>query len=169
MVPLAGVLSPNIFAGRLVTVDFGRGELRIGDRNAAPLGVGSPYANLHDGHALPAIGVDVGGQAFNALIDTGAPGGLTFPYSMASSLPLTSAPVRVGTVRFVDGEHARYSATLVGDVRVGALTLTNPEVELIDGLPFVNIGMGLLRGMSITLDPEARLVWLEPSEGPPQG
>lgn len=163
LVPLAGVLSPNIFTGQLVTVDFARAELRIGDRSTAPNSAGTPYASLGGGHALPAIGIDMGGRVFSALIDTGAPGGLTVPYSMASSLPLSSEPVQVGIARFMDGEHPRYRATLGGTVKVGAMILANPEIEFIDGLPFVSIGMGLLRRMSITLDPEARLTWAETS------
>jgi hypothetical protein len=156
-----GVLSPNIFAGRLVVLDFARNQLRIAEKTATntPSGAATPYFGGNH-HGLPAIAVSVGGAAPQmAHMDSGAPGGLTFPYAMAASLPLAAAPVESGRARFVDGEHARYRATLQGVVQVGPLTLTNPEIELIDGLPFLNVGMGLLGQMIITLDPAARLVW----------
>jgi hypothetical protein len=47
----------------------------------------------------------------------------------------------------------------VGEVQVGPLTLADPQVDLIDGLPFVNVGGQVLRQMTITLDPERRLAW----------
>lgn len=156
-----GVLSPNIFAGRLVTLDFGRNELRIADKTAANIPTGPTVAYFGRGpHALPGLNVQVGdGPALQAHIDSGSPGGLTFPYSMASSLPLAAPPVQVGQARFVDGAHPRYTAQLQGVVHVGPLMLENPEIGLIDGLPYLNVGMGLLRDMVITLDPEERRTW----------
>ncbi|GAM97590.1 hypothetical protein U91I_01217 [alpha proteobacterium U9-1i] len=155
----AGVLSPNTFRGQLVTLDFARNELRVREKTDAnlPEGVAIPYQS--GGHPLPGIDVHVAGQDFVAHLDTGAPHTLTFPYAMASSLPLVAPPERVGVARFVDGERARYRAQLRGQVRVGPLTLTDPEIGLIEGLPFLNVGMGLLNQMTITLDPAERRIW----------
>ncbi len=162
-----GVLSPNAFAGRLVTLDFARNELRITDKTAAttPSGEATAYHGAGP-HALPAIEVAIGdGPTQFAHIDSGAPGGLTFPYAMAASLPLAAPPVEAGHARFVDGVRTRYSATLQGEVRVGPLTLVNPEIELIDGLPYLNVGMRLLRQMTITLDPAEQRVWAQSHAG----
>ncbi len=161
----AGVLSPNMFLGQLVTLDFARTELRVTDRNAAslPSGEATPYSGAGH-HRLPSIAVALAGHTHMAHLDTGAPRGILFPYSMAASLPLTEPPVRNGVARFVDGEHARYSARVRGEVTVGPLTLTDPEVEFVEGLPTVNVGMDLLRQLTITLDPEAQLVWATSSD-----
>lgn len=161
-----GVLSPNAFAGRLVTLDFARSELRITEKTQANIPAGEAIAYFGAGpHALPGIEVAVGdGPVQQAHIDSGAPGGLTFPYAMASSLPLAAPPVQVGQARFVDGPRPRYRATLQATVRVGPLTLENPEIDLIDGLPFLNVGMGLLRDMVITLDPAESRSWVQARE-----
>jgi hypothetical protein len=155
----AGVLSPNTFRGQLVTLDFAHNELRVREKNAAntPAGEATPYHG--GGHPLPGIPVRLGGESYVAHLDTGAPHTLTFPYEMAASLPLAAAPERVGVARFVDGERARYRAQLRGTVRVGPLTITDPEIGLIEGLPFLNVGMGLLNQMTITLDPAEQRVW----------
>ena len=155
-----GVFSPNVFRGQLVTFDFGHAQVRISAKNAAtlPRGAATPY--LGNGpHSLPAIQVTLGSQSWTGHIDTGAPGGLTFPYTMASSLPLAAPPTLSGHARFVDGVHDRYHAQINGTVAVGPLTLVNPDIEFIDGLPNLNIGMGLLTQMTITLDPEAQRDW----------
>jgi hypothetical protein len=151
-----GVLSPYIFAGRLVTFDLARGEVRIADRSAAPASPPTPYSASHP---LPAISVTIGTQTFEAHLDSGGPHGLALPYALAASLPLAAPPEQVGVARFVDGEHPRYRAQIVGAVQVGPLTLNDPEISMIDGLPFVNVGTPLLRRMTITLDPERRVSW----------
>jgi hypothetical protein len=153
-----GVLSPNIFQGRLVRFDFDRSEVRVTDRANAPAGVPTAYTGAHP---LPAIRVSVSGQTHEAHLDTGAPHVISFPYALASSLPLAAPPVEAGRARFVDGDRAHYTAQIVGTVQIGPLTLTDPQIAMIDGLPFVNVGTEALRRMTVTLDPERRLSWVE--------
>lgn len=153
-----GVLSPNVFAGRLVEFDFADSVVRIRDASEAPTSGATPYVG-EGGRALPTLPVTVPGQVLNAYIDTGAVQAVTFPYEMAASLPLAAPPERVGVVRFVDGEHARYRAQVLGQVHVGPLTLRDPTVDFIDGLPFVNVGMEALRQLTITLDPAGQRSW----------
>jgi hypothetical protein len=152
----AGVLSPNMFSGRLVTLDLSRAELRVHDRAGDPPAEATPYTGAHP---LPAIPVTVAGETHLAHMDTGAPGAVTFPFSLAESLSLAAPPERVGMARFVDGERPRYRAQVVGEIQVGPLTLADPQIDLIDGLPFVNVGGQVLRQMTITLDPERRVAW----------
>lgn len=161
MADRGGVLSPFAFNGQFVTFDFAHSRVRISDRTPAntPAGMPTPYGGTGRGHQLPAITVTLGAQTWMAHIDTGSPGAVTFPYAMAATLPLAAPPVQTGRARFVDGDHARYSATLTGRIHVGPLTLDNPQIELIDGLPSINIGSRLLNQMTITLDPEAQRVW----------
>ncbi len=153
-----GVLSPNIFRGRLVRFDFARGEVRITDRANAPASEPTPYVGAHP---LPSIRVSVNGRTFDAHLDTGAPHVVSFPYAEAGALPLAAPPFETGRARFVDGERTRYSAELRGEVSIGPLTLSNPQISMIDGLPFVNVGTEALRRMVVTLDPERRVSWAE--------
>jgi hypothetical protein len=159
---LDGVLSPNAFSGRLVTFDFGHALVHISDKTAAttPRGAGTPYRG-EGPHRLPGIPITLGASHWTAHMDSGAPGGLVFPYSMASSLPLTAAPVLAGHAQFVDSVHDRYRATLNGQIQIGPLTLDHPQIEFIDGLPELNVGMQVLRRMRVTLDPEAQVAWAE--------
>lgn len=152
----AGVLSPNIFSGRLVVFEFAQSRVRITDRVNAPRGESTPYSA---DFPLPAINVSIAGQTFEAHIDSGAPQIVSFPYSAAASLPLAAAPEQVGVARFVDGEHPLYRAQIRGVVLIGPLTLTDPQIALTDGLPFVNVGAAALRQMTVTLDPERRVSW----------
>jgi hypothetical protein len=152
----AGVLSPNIFSGRLVAFEFSQSRVRITDRANAPRGESTPYSV---NFPLPAITVSVAGQTFEAHMDTGAPQLVSFPYAAAASLPLAAAPEQVGVARFVDGEHPLYRAQIRGVLQIGPLVLGDPQVALTDGLPFVNVGTAALRQMTVTLDPERRVSW----------
>lgn len=160
-----GVFGPNTFSGRLVHLDLARGEIRITAKSAAtiPEGPSHPHSGGGGGHhGLPAVSVEVGEERFDAHIDTGAPGTLTFPTAMASRLPL-EAPMQPAErpARFADGTPRNlYVARLRGTVRIGPLTFENPEVRFMDGLQSVNVGMLALRGLTVVIDPAERRSWL---------
>jgi hypothetical protein len=88
---------------------------------------------------------------------------LMIPMAMSGEMPLDGPladgpparladsvfrPVRIGRIR--------------GTVRVGALTLENPEVRFMEGLDRVNVGMLALRGVTVILDPAERRSWVVP-------
>ena len=165
-----GVMSPAVFSGKLLTLDFAQSQLRITDKSPAtlPRGPATPYEGARAGHALPSISITINGQTLHGHIDTGSPGALILPYAMAASLPLAAPAVQVGVAHFVDGVHPRYSATLNGDVQVGPLTLHNPEIGFIDGLPTLNVGTQLLTQMTIVLDPAEQRSWALASPNAPE-
>lgn len=162
----AGVLSPNVFRGRLVQFDFAKAQARVLERTAANM----PHseATAYDGaHPLPAVTLHLpNGETISAHIDSGAPRGILLPLALADRLPLAGALEQRGTVRFVDGARPIHLGQLVGEVRFGPVTLINPQVEFVQDLPYGNIGMALLSNMIVTLDPERRVAWIEraPSE-----
>ncbi len=159
-----GVFGPGTFSGQLVHLDLGRGEIRVTEKNPAtiPAGAAHPYSSGDGHHGLSAVAVEIGGQRFDAHIDTGAPGMLMFPTAMAAQLPL-EAPMQPADrpARFADGTPRNvYVARLRDTVRVGPLTFENPEVRFMDGLQRVNVGMQALRGLTAVIDPAEWRSWL---------
>ena len=162
---VSGVFGPSTFSGRLVHLDLARSQIRVTDRTPETIPAGAPYPYSDDGpRSLPAMTVEIGGRSFDAHIDTGNPGLLTFPTALAESLPL-DGPLRPrNPARLADGvPRNAFDARLRGTVRVGPLTFENPEVRFMDGLRRVNVGMAALRGSTIVLDPEQRRSWLIPN------
>jgi hypothetical protein len=160
-----GVFGPSTFSGRLVHLDLARGEIRITDKNpgSIPAGPSSPYSGgLGQLPGLPGIAVDIAGTSFDAHIDTGHPGLLMMPLSMASRVPLDGELRQAARpARFADGVPRNlFEGRIRGTVRVGPLTFENPEVRFMDGLNRVNVGMTALRGMTLVLDPAERRSWL---------
>lgn len=154
-----GVFGPATFAGRLVLVDLGRGEIRIVPRSPATVPAGAGFAYSEGG--LPGIDVAIGGTVFPGHIDTGSNGALLVPTRLADQLPLVAPPRPVARARLADGSEVEVmGAQINGTVRIGPLALEHPEVRFIAGLQRINVGMGVLRGLTIVLDPQARRAWL---------
>jgi hypothetical protein len=155
---IAAILSPRIFAGRLVELDLGAGRMRLCDKaGLAALGPGTPYTE--GPFALPAITVTVGDATVTAHIDSGSPIGLSFPMRFATQFPLTAPMVQRGSARGHNGVSPVYIAHISGTVRVGALTLTDPEVSFSDVMTMPNVGAPLLRQLIVTLDPDGQRSW----------
>lgn len=155
------VLSPAIFSGDLVVLDFGAGEMRILPKSATTIPASAPVPYTGGDFPLPAIPLELpGGVSMLAHLDTGSPASITVPHDLAASLPLSTPLQEVGRARMVNTERIIYRATLDGEARVGPLTLANPPIVFMEGFNHGNIGMELLRQLNITLDPAERRLWL---------
>ncbi len=162
-----GVFGPSTFAGRLVFLDLGRGEVRVTPKTPAtiPAGEAHPYSEMGP-RSLPGVAVEIAGRSHHAHIDTGQPGMLMMPMTMSTEIPLDGALTDGPPARLADGvPRAVKIGRIRGTVRVGTLVLQNPEVRFMEGLNRVNVGMLALRGATIVLDPAERRSWLIPPRG----
>jgi hypothetical protein len=155
------VLSPAMFAGELVVLDFGASELRILPKTPETLPAGEPVPYTSTEQPLPGIPLELpGGISMLAHLDTGSPANVMLPHDLAAELPLSTPLEEVGRARMINTERVIYRATLAGEARVGPLTLDNPQLTFMEGLNHGNIGMELLRRLNIMLDPAERRLWL---------
>ena len=152
----ANVIGLNLFRGFLVTLDYpgARFRVREGSLPADAIAYSTP-------HGVPAIDIDVAGQTFQVDIDSGSPGELTLPLSAGKSLPLASEPAVVGHGMTADGPFDVYAAPLKGDAHIGAITLSNPRLDLVSAFPAGNLGSRFLNKYVVTFDPKNRRVALE--------
>lgn len=168
--PLEGVdaiISPSVFAGRLVRFDFARNVAQVLAKTAAnmPPGTGTPYfEDARGGHhitSIPAVELTLPGQApIVALADTGASRGLVLPLRIAASLPLATPLASADPVRMVGVTFAAQTARLGGAVRVGAIEFRDLEVTFVDGETPANVGFSMLQRTVLVLDPGEHRSWL---------
>ena len=157
------ILSPNIFTGSLVTLDFAASELRVRHKpTAAP--AGEAYAYGPEPMVMPRIPIRIGDETVQALLDTGSAYTLLFPLADAQRLPLAAPLVEGGRVRGHRGEFPVFTSRIEGVVQIGPLQVESPEVRFTDAVPFANVGMAYLQQMTITLDPEERRIWVALSQ-----
>lgn len=150
-----GIVGPYVFGDRLVLMELAHDRLRIRDKTPFTLPTSQAYPYLAD--ERPGIPVEGPGFADLALMDSGATGSLALPLEMASSLPLETDPVVIGQATSVSGSRPVYAARVKGEIKVGPLTLANPAVEF-RGIR-INVGFGLLRQMTVVMDPVGKRSW----------
>ena len=81
----------------------------------------------------------------------------------SESLKLAGPLLPAGRARSHQGEYPVFKARIEGRLRVGPLTLEDPEVRFTDVVPMPNVGGALLRKMVITIDSAGRRSWAQPA------
>ncbi|HEV7574038.1 MAG TPA: serine hydrolase [Thermoanaerobaculia bacterium] len=147
-----GVIGLQLFNSLIVTFDYPNSRFNV-DGGALPAADGAKILTYRVDHGVPNIDIDVAGQKVKTDIDSGSPALLSMPLSLAKSLPLASEPQVVGHGRTVGNEFDIYSAPMKGEVRVGAITLTDPRVDFVDLFPVANLGFRFLKDYVVTFDP----------------
>lgn len=151
----AGIVGPYIFGDKLVCLELSHDRLRVRDKSRFTLPTGASYPYLPD--ERPGITVEGPGFSVLGLMDTGHTGSLTLPLAMAASLPLEKAPTVIGAATSVGGTQPIYGARMKGAIRVGPLVITDPELQFYGQR--VNVGLRLLRQMTIVMDPVGKRSW----------
>jgi predicted aspartyl protease len=147
-----GVLSPRVFSGYLVIFDFPHERFLIREGELPAADDVTIFA-CDRKQRIPALPINVAGRKVLAHVDTGAPGGLTLPLSMASQLPLAGKPTVIGRGKRVDREVVVYGAKLQGQIKLGRYVLENPSVRFVEGSSSDgNIGSDILRRFALTFD-----------------
>ena len=161
-----GLIGPNIFFGSFVTLDFAAAELRVSPKNKTTPPSGEVYAYGAPPFAMPNLEIRMGDQVISALLDTGSAYTLLFPLSDAETLLLAEPLTENGRLRGHNGEYPVFDSRIKGVVQIGPLSVENPAVRFTDAVPFANVGMEYLERMLITLDPEARQLWVSAVDQP---
>ena len=153
------IVGPNSFPSRFVEMDLGASELRVfADKPAAAAGEGFPYLG-EGGAALPSLTIEIAGRSIPAILDTGNTSDFLLPLSLAADLPLKAPPVVIGEATSAAGTQAIYGATLIGDVMVAGVVVSNPRLRFMEG-GRPNIGHPMLRRLKILFDPSNRRSWV---------
>ncbi|MGB2752638.1 MAG: serine hydrolase [Pyrinomonadaceae bacterium] len=154
---LDGVIGLNLFNKLKVRLDY------VGNRFGLTEGTISPdhSQSYTTEHGVPTVEIVVNGTRTKVDIDSGSPGEVTLPLSMAKSLTLKSEPFVAGRGRTADGEFEVYRSELKGDVGVGGIILNDPSLDFISVFPIGNLGFRFLSGLIVTFDPANKRVLFE--------
>jgi predicted aspartyl protease len=160
-----GVIGNPLFADRLLTLDLGKSEARIGRGEVAP-GVDVVTYEPSEG-GIFRIPIAIGTLQIDAAIDSGSPSGLALPKRYAEQLPLATPLIEVGRGRTANSEFVLSSATVDATARIGINTFPRPVVTFNDGLPGALFGAQILRHIVLTIDQKNRRIRLTPGTPPP--
>lgn len=147
-----GVIGLRLFNSLIVTFDYPNARFEV-DGGALPAADGAKVLTYTAEHGVPTIEIDVAGVKVKTDIDSGSPALVSLPLSLAKSLPLAEEPRVMGRGRTVGNEFDIYAAPLKGEVHVGPITISNPQVDFVEIFPVGNVGFRFLKDLVVTFDP----------------
>ena len=157
-----GVLGLPTFRDCLLTIDYPKREIEVAP-GSLPEVDGQAVLAL-DTRLIAEVPVDVAGRAASAHLDIGNGSSLIVPGSWERDLKI-KGEIRMGRGMRASGPVEFKIATLDGELKIGKFAIHDPEVRFDDKLNHVNIGYGVLRGFSLTLDQKHDRIRFVP--GPP--
>lgn len=160
-----GVIGNPLFADYLLTLDLGKGEVRIARGEVAPGPDVVTYEPSEGG--VFRVPVSIGTLNFEAAIDSGSPSGFALPKRYAEQLPLATPLSETGRGRTANSEFVLSSATVDATARIGVNTFPRPVVTFNDALPGALFGSQILRQMVMTIDQKNRRIRLTPGAPAP--
>ncbi len=138
-----GVLGTNALAGKRLSVNFRRDEIRIeNSRRGAPTGYDSVKGNVHP-TGLVVVPVEIGGVRVMAMVDTGAERSM-FNSALRDALAARGHPASlIGRIEVINlaGETKVGEVFLLPRVELGPLNITNLATTLVDAHAFAAMGM----------------------------
>jgi len=160
-----GIFGPNSFPGKLVRLEGEESRLSLLPIRPDTLPSCVPFQYLGMGDdALPSATLEIGALKIPAILDTGNDSAIILPTEYIHQIPLESAPARIGTVYTAAGKQDLFGARLNGTMTLGSVKFEHPEIHFSnDGKP--NIGLPILRKLTILMDPSGHRVWILKSDG----
>ncbi len=155
-----GVLSAQDFRGYLVTLDYRQRQLLISP-GRLPEADGETVFDYVLKHNIPGINLDVMGQSTFFHLDTGSPFYIALPGTMLTTLEYEKKPQMVGSAGTITGNFVVYYGKLAGDIKFGQFTIEKPSIEVLDKMPYGNLGYRFFRDYRVTFDYAAHRIKLE--------
>lgn len=156
-----GIISSENFKDSLVYLELSKSRVRLVPRTTAVLPASKPTPYVESIATTDLVLPD--GGTIPAHFDTGYDAPLSLPISMMDKVPLY-APARViGRFKSINTEGEVFGGRIKGRVRIGPVTLDDPEVSFLGDL--ANIGLPVIRQMTLVLDPANQRSWVLPPEG----
>lgn len=162
-----GVLSPVLFPGHLVSIDYAKRIIRIRPGELPAPDDKTVFAYLK-GHLLPSVKLNVAGQDIEAHLDSGSSGALSLPKRYADKLQLAGPLVDLKKpARTVAGEYPVFEGQLKGRITFGQFTFDEPTIHFSEAIEHGNVGGKILERYVVTVDTKNRRFRLD--EGDPDG
>jgi hypothetical protein len=159
LVSVDGILSPDALKDYLMTIDYPNGELIL---DSAKLNAADKNVTIFmQKHNAITFNIFIDGNKLEAHLDSGNPGGIDIPFSFKDKLHFKVEPTEDGVINTPVASFKKWKATLSGDVEVGNAIYKNPDVNLVEGFQFVNLGYRIIRDLRITIDKKNNLIKFE--------
>jgi hypothetical protein len=164
-----GILGIRLFSESLLTLDYPHHRVRI-ERGELPAADGKTVLT-YDGRmgGIPMITLHLGDAEVQAHVDSGnTRSEIVVPAALTSRLKFSAEPVSVGKAKTVSNELDVRQAPLAGNLVLGSYELQNPRVDIVDLIPFANVGHKFLQRFTVTVDSKNSWIRFEPQTATPK-
>lgn len=158
-----GIITSEMFTGSLLYLDLANGRARLVPRVGAELPPGQATPYVRD---IPSIDIVMpDGSKLPAHFDTGYNAALSLPIALMDKVPLMAPAHVVGRFKSINTEGEVYGGRIRGTIKIGPVVLENPQVTFLGDL--ANIGLPVIRQVTLVIDPVADRNWVLPSGAVP--
>jgi len=154
-----GIIGMSLFSDYLLTIDcpnlqisFRTGKLTQNKPNTVEFIVNEGQFQ---------VPIEIGSHTIPLHLDSGSSSGFTFSKVWADRLRFVTQPIERGKARTVGRELRIWSATLEGVIKFAGFEFINPEVNIIEGTKYGQIGQRVLKNLIITLDQNQSLLYIQ--------
>lgn len=161
MLPVDGVIGGVFFKNYLLSINYPKsiltiteGELKKGADGVIPFNQDSRILSTE---------ISIAGNKLEVHLDSGNPGNIDIPFSLKDKLEFVKEPIEDGMISTSLASHKRWKATLKGDIVIGNIVYKSPEMYLIEGFEFVNLGFQFFSQSRVTIDRLNNLLKIEKS------
>jgi hypothetical protein len=159
--PIDGILGFDTFKKLLLTLDYPRGEVRVGRGELGRPDGHEIFADL--GKRRPFIGIELDGQQLPLLIDSGSNGGLDLFSKDPFDWEIPPRPIRAAA-RY-SGIEVQTAGRMRGDLGFGPLRLERPIVQVVDDIRLA--GFAILERFEWTFDQRKDRIRMRPDSDEP--
>ena len=150
----ATVIGFNFFVDCLLTMDYPRQRIIL-RKGALPPANGKDIFTYGLDNRIPTLGIMIGNERVNILVDTGAAQGVVIPDTIASKLRFIGGLVPGPNLSTFDTPTSRaLLGRLSGDITIGIHIIAEPTIHVWNDVPV--IGSGLLQDFILTFDQKNR-------------
>lgn len=148
---LEGILSASIFDDVVLTIDYPNSRI-IFERTVSDHDGRTTLPLKYDNRGLPMLLINIGGQEWWAIIDTGASGALYVPEDITEKIDLTVKDAKVSETISLGGlARPLHLAVLNDELRIGNHIFRKRDV-IVTKQGQLRIGGGLLVNFAVTFD-----------------
>lgn len=155
-----GILSAADFSGYLVTFDYRRRQMLL-TPGKLPEPDGEKVLNFTKREMIPGVYLQVAGERVFCHLDSGSPFYIALPGRMLTTLEFEQSPKIIGEAGSITGTFDVYQAKIVGNISFGKYSLSDPTVQVMDKMPYGNLGYRFFREYVVTFDFKQSRVKLE--------
>lgn len=142
------IISAAQFPDAQIELDFAALRFRLSKSSGAS---GDDWTRLNE-RGMTVTTLTIGGETIALYIDSGNPGWIDLPRSIAARLPLTGPLVKASEMRAVDRVVPRYAAPLDTHAQIADKTVKLQGTFLFADIPFANMGSAALREYRVLID-----------------